>query len=147
VCSSDLVEITDELVIDAPIERVWQLTVDVEAWPSITPTMTSVERLDHGDLAVGSTARVKQPAQRAAVWTVTRFEPPTAYEWATTVLGVRMVGGHHLEATDAGHTRNRLIVRLEGRGAGLLGRVVGGRIHQAIATENAGFKKAAEQPS
>jgi uncharacterized membrane protein len=141
------VDITDELVIDAPVERVWELTLDVEAWPSITPTMTSVERLDHEPLAVGSRARVKQPGQRATVWTVTRLEPPSVYEWGTTVLGVRMIGSHHLEAIDAGHTRNRLAVRLEGRGAGLLARLVAGRMRQAIRTENAGFKRAAEASS
>jgi uncharacterized membrane protein len=138
-------EFTDELQIAAPIERVWQLTIDVEAWPSITPTMTTVQRLDTGALAVGSTARVKQPGQRPAVWTVTRFEPMTVYEWETTVFGIRMVGGHHLEAVDTERTRNRLTVRLEGQGSGLLGRLVGSRIRQAIATENAGFKQAAER--
>jgi uncharacterized membrane protein len=139
------VEFTHELVIDAPVDRVWQLTVHVEAWPSITPTMTTVERLDHGDLAVGSTARVKQPGQRPTVWRVTRLEPASVYEWETRVLGARMVARHHLEVIDAHHTRNHLSVRIEGRGSGLLGRLIGSRIRRAIATENAGFKQAAER--
>jgi len=47
--------------IDAPADRVWALTTDVESWPAITPTMTKVERLDNGPFHATSTARVKQP--------------------------------------------------------------------------------------
>jgi len=36
--------------------------------------MTSVERLDDGPITLGSRARVKQPGQRPAVWTVTELE-------------------------------------------------------------------------
>ena len=55
--------IEDSIDIAAPVERVWELTMDVESWPQLTPTITSVKRLDHGPLAVGSAARIKQPAQ------------------------------------------------------------------------------------
>src|SRR5215213_5897034 len=71
------------LEIDTPASVVWDLTVDVERWPETTPTMTSVERLDDGPLGVGSQARIKQPAQRPTVWTVTRFEPGRHFAWAT----------------------------------------------------------------
>ena len=139
-------QITDELLIEAPIETVWNLTADIDALPSITPTVTSVERLDSGPLTVGSRARLKQPGQRAAVWTVTRLEPNTHFEWATSMLGIRMVGGHHLEAVDGG-TRNTLTVELTGFGSGVVGKLVGSRIAEAIATENRGFAAAAVPPS
>ena len=67
--------------IAAPAERVWALTVDVESWPELSPTMTAVERLDGGPLRVGSTARVKQPGQRAKVWTVTAVQPGRPVPW------------------------------------------------------------------
>jgi hypothetical protein len=108
--------------------------------------VTSVERLDSGPLGVGSRARLKQPGQRAAVWTVTRFEPDTDFEWSTTFLGIRMAGRHHLESADGG-TRNRLSVEITGFGSGMLAKVVGGRIAEAIATENRGFAAAATAPS
>jgi uncharacterized membrane protein len=135
--------IEDVQVIEAPVAKVWDLTVDVEHLPAVTPTMTSVERLDDGPIGVGSRARIKQPAQRPAVWTVTRFEPGSTFEWETRVLGMRMVGGHHLEAVDGG-TRNTLVVEMSGRGSGLFGRLVGSRMATAIATENEGLRRAAE---
>jgi uncharacterized membrane protein len=136
-------QITDELVIDAPVERVWALTVDVEGWPSVTPTVTSVERLDRGPFGLGSRARLKQPGQRPAVWTVTRFEPDRHFEWSTTTFGIRMTGGHHLEALDGGRTRNTLTLDLTGFGSGVMGKLVGRRIAEAIGKENRGFAAAA----
>lgn len=62
-------------LIDAPIELIWRLTTQVDDWPTFLPTMRHVHRLDPGELRVGSTARVKQPGQSSAVWTVTRLEP------------------------------------------------------------------------
>ena len=81
--------------------------------------------------------------QRPAVWTVTRFEPPHAFEWSTTTLGVTMVGTHHLVEEDGG-CRNELGLDVRGRGAGLFRRLFGRRIQEAIATENRGFRSAAE---
>src|SRR5690242_2704258 len=43
--------------IDAPVERVWEVLMDVERWPDWSPTMTSVERLEPGMLRPGSSAR------------------------------------------------------------------------------------------
>jgi uncharacterized membrane protein len=137
-------DIRDELVIAAPVERVWDLTLDVEQWPSLTPTMTSVERLDDGPIRVGSTAKVVQPRQRPTTWTVTRLEPRSLFEWQTKVGPVTMTAVHQLTATNEG-CANTLVVKLSGVGSGLLSRLVGSKIRQAIATENAGFKAAAEQ--
>lgn len=134
--------ITHTLDIAAPVEKVWALTVDIESWPDISPTMTSVERLDDGPLKVGSRARVKQPAQRPTTWTMTRLEAPTLFEWTAKVMGVTTTASHVLEAIDGG-CRNTLSVELSGRGARLLAAVAGRQIHRAIAQENEGFRAAA----
>lgn len=136
-------EIASDLIIDASVEEVWALTVDVEGWPDTTPTMTSVERLDEGPLRVGSTARVVQPKQRPTVWTVTALEAPHTFEWQTTVLGITMVGSHHLVPVGDG-VRNELRLRLTGFGSGLMRRLLGRTLEGAIETENQGFKRAAE---
>ena len=134
----------NELVIDAPVAVVWKLTEDVEGWPATTPTVTSVERLDSGPMRVGSTARVKQPGQRVAVWTVSSFRPDEEMAWGAKVFGVQMVGTHRLTPIGDDRCRNLLSIDMSGRGAALLGRVVGKRILAAITTENEGFKRAAE---
>ncbi len=139
--------ITDELRINTRPDVVWSLTIDVENWPKLTPTITSVERLDSGPLRVGSTARIKQPGQRPAVWTVTKLEPERRFEWESTVAGTRMVGTHDLQA-DGDATLNTLGVELIGPLARVLKLVVGRSILKAIRTENLGFREAAErQPS
>ncbi|MGZ4795692.1 MAG: SRPBCC family protein [Acidimicrobiia bacterium] len=129
--------------IAAPVERVWALTVDVESWPSVTPTMTKIERLDPGTFGVGSRARVRQPAQGARVWTVTRLDAPEWFVWETRALGLRMVGSHHVVPTDGG-CRNVLTIDVSGRGAGIFARLLGGRVAAAVTTENESFKAAAE---
>ena len=136
-------EIASDLAIDATVEEVWALTIDIEGWPDTTPTMTSVERLDDGPLRVGSSARVVQPKQRPSVWTVTALDAPHTFEWQTTVLGITMVGSHHLVAEGDG-CRNELRLRLSGFGSGLMRRLLGGTLRGAIETENQGFKRAAE---
>jgi hypothetical protein len=135
-----------ELLIDASATTVWALTTDVEHLPDLTPTMTEVRRLDAGPLQVGSRARIKQPAQRASVWTVATLEPEREFVWTTKVGTVTMVGGHHLEPAGDG-CRNVLTLELRGAGSRLMERLVGRRIAAAIATENAGIKAAAEAAS
>ena len=135
--------ITSVELIEAPVDQVWALTIDVERWPELTPTMTSVERLDDGPLRVGSTARIVQPRQRPTVWTVTRLDAPHAFEWQAKVGTLTMTARHHLEAEGDG-CRNHLDLVLTGFGHGLAARLLGGTMRQAIATENAGFKREAE---
>lgn len=131
------------MTIAAPADTVWRLTTDVTNLPSLTPTMQKVERLDDGPLQVGSRTRIKQPGQSAAVWTVTRIEPGSEFVWETKRLWLRMVGGHRIEDLD-GSCRNVLSLELTGPGSGLLGALIGSTVRKAIATENAGFKTAAE---
>ncbi len=138
--------IESELVIQAPVERVWDLTVDVESWPRLTPTMTSVERLDEGPLRAGSTARVTQPRQRPTVWTVTELEPGSRFVWATKLATLRMVASHELAPVGTDACRNTLRVELHGVGAGIARILLGSTMRRAITTENEGFRAAAESP-
>lgn len=134
--------IDNTLAIAAPVHRVWDLTIDIERWPTLTPTILSVERIDDGDLRVGSSARVRQPRMPLAVWTVTELEPLSRFVWEAQILGSRFVGGHHLTSTSDG-TRNVLTLDVTGWTAGLLAATAGSAMRQAIATENDGFRRAA----
>lgn len=137
------VTVTNELVIDAPPDRVWELTTDVAAWPSLTPTMARVELLGEGPLTVGSRARVTQPRLRPATWTVTELEPPHRFVWETEALGTRLVAGHRLEPAGDG-CRNRLTLDLRGGTAPVVGRAAAHQLRRALALENDGFRRAAE---
>jgi uncharacterized membrane protein len=136
-------DITNTLEIAAPVDEVWALTADIERWPAMTTTMTSVDKLDDGPVRLGSRARIKQPGMRPAVWTVTDFEPEHLFAWETKLGTVRLRAVHDLEATDDG-CRNTLTVEMTGFGSGILRTVAGKRLRKAIATENAGFRRTAE---
>jgi len=131
-------------VLSAPPSVVWRLTTDVERWPSFMPTVQSVERLEPGPLQVGSSARVKQPGQTAAVWTVSTITPETEFTWETRRMGLRMVGKHQL-APAADGTRNTLSIEVTGPGAGVFGALFGGMIARVIERENEAFQQTAGQ--
>lgn len=130
--------------IDAPVERVWELTLDIESWPDHTPTMTSIERLDDRPLAVGSAVRIKQPAQRERVWTVSHLEPCRRFAWSARTMGTTMTATHELAPNGSGTTQT-LRVEIEGGLSRVVGALIGRPIAKAIATENLGFKAAAER--
>ncbi len=64
VSQASVGELEHEIEIEASVERVWELTADIEGWPDHTPTMASVVRLDSGPITVGSKAELKQPVSR-----------------------------------------------------------------------------------
>lgn len=132
----------DSLVIDAPVDVLWALTADVQRWPDLTPTMTRVTRLDGGPLRVGSRARIKQPGQAEAVWTVTDLTEGRGFSWQTSLLGLTMIGSHRLEPVAAG-CRNTLGIEVHGRGARVFWLLFGALMRRAVRTENRGFRDAA----
>jgi uncharacterized membrane protein len=136
-------EITHTTTIDAPLDRVWELTRDIASLPSITPTVTDVERLDDGPVVVGSRARLRQPGLPPRVWTVEAMSPPRHFAWATQLFGVRMVGLHDLEPVDGTRCRLTLRVQFDGRGARLLHRLGRRSIGRSLAAEADGFARAA----
>jgi uncharacterized membrane protein len=130
--------------IAAPVDVVWNLTLDVEKWPAITPTMTRVVRLEDGPLRVGSRARIKQPRLSEAVWTVTRLDEGREFTWQTPRWGMTMIGSHHLEPV-GDQCRNTLTLDVTGPGSAVFGRLFGRMMLRAIQTENAGFRAAAQR--
>ncbi len=136
-------QLTHSIDIDAPPERLWALTLDVESWPDITPTMTKVELLDPGPLRLGSRARIRQPRQRPRVWTVTELREPERFVWTASFGPLRMAGSHEVSPSPEGCT-NRLGLEVTGWGAGLVGRAFSRVLAGALRTENEGFKRFAE---
>lgn len=135
-------EIIETATIDAPIERVWALTLDLDGLPSTTPTVTKVERLDPGPVAVGSRARLEQPGLPPRIWTVDELDAPHRFAWSTRLLGVRMTGVHELAPVGGSRCELTLRVAFSGRGAALLGRLGRRSIARSLAAESAGFARA-----
>jgi uncharacterized membrane protein len=131
------------VLIEAPADRVWRLTLDIMNWPSFMPTVRRVERLDQGPIRVGSSARIKQPGQTPAVWTVTKLEPGREFTWQTRRLGTTMTGSHVVEAV--GDTcRCTLAIDVAGPFSGPFGAMFGGLFRKALDAESAAFKAKAE---
>ena len=129
--------------IAAPISRVWEVTVDVEKWPEWSPTMQSIKRLDSGQFAAGSRARIKQPALPELTWTVTSLEKETSFTWETWLLGMRMSATHKLTAAGEG-TKNELSVEVGGVTAILMWPLMRSSVRKALRQENAGLKARSE---
>ncbi len=105
--------------------------------------MISVRRVESGPFALGSTARIRQPRLRPAVWQVTQFEDNRNFTWTTRSLGLRMTAGHSIEPRGTG-TRVALSFELSGFIAPLISRLYGGLIERYINTESQGLKQRSE---
>lgn len=112
------------VVVDAAPEQVWAVLADVEHWPSWTPTMTSVRRLDGGPFGADSAVEVRQPKLPRNVWRVTRFEPGRRFEWASRAPGVTTRADHRIEPLEGDRSRVTLAIELSGALAPLLTMVV-----------------------
>lgn len=123
-------------------EALWHAVVDVERWPEMTPSMTSVRRLDSGPLRVGSTARIKQPGQPAAKWAVTEVTAGRSFTWESRMPGLTLAAYHEVVTSAEG---TELLVRLTTTGplAGLVGALIGKRITRFLEMEANGVAAAA----
>lgn len=136
--------IDHKIHIAAAPDAVWSVTTDVEQWPTWTPTVTSVARIDRGRFGLGSAARIKQPAQPTAYWTVTEFVEGHRFVWETRRPGFRLKGAHELTPDGAG-TRNRLRVEAQGPFVLVFGPLLRLAMRRAIAAENRGLKARCER--
>jgi hypothetical protein len=132
--------------INAPPQQVLAVLCDVERWPEWTPTMTHVQRLDRGPLAVGSSARVLQPKLLPAVWQVTELDANRSFTWVARAPGVRMKAGHFVEPEGDG-SRAALSFEFSGLLAPVVSWLYRGLIQQYVATEAKGLKQRSETAS
>ena len=105
--------------------------------------MTSVQRVESGPFAVGSTARVCQPRLRPAVWRVTELEDGRNFTWSTRSPGLRMSAGHLIEPQGTG-SRVTLSFELSGFMARAVSWLYGSLIERYMTTESQGLKRRSE---
>ena len=123
---------------------VWAVLTDIEHWPDWTESMREITRLDSGPLRVGSTARVRQPAGRPMVFTITELTDERSFTWTASAAGMRSTGYHELSQTESG-VRAVLTFTLTGPLAWLGGLLAGGRIRRYVDMEADGLKRQSER--
>lgn len=129
--------------IDAPPDVVWSVIRDGERWPEWTPTVTSVELLSPGPLAVGTRVRIRQPKLPPAIWTVTELED-RGFTWVTRSPGVLVTARHWAEPVGRG-SRGHLSLKFDGLFGPLVGRFTRKLNERYLALEAAGLKKRSEE--
>lgn len=102
------------VVINATPAQVWEVLSNVEAWPTWTPTMTSVKGVDGSVLEWGAKFEVQQPGLMKAAYVVTDFQPGRSFTWYNSVAGTRLLAGHVLEEASDGKTTVTLTFEMSG---------------------------------
>jgi uncharacterized membrane protein len=130
--------------IDAPAHLVWAIWTDVARWPEWTASVSRVEPLTPGPLAIGSRARIEQPRLRPAEWLVTELDPGRSFVWVSNSPGVRVTAAHDVEPRGAG-SRAVSSITFAGPIGWLVGRVWGSLTQRYMDLEGAGLKARSEQ--
>ena len=130
--------------VDAPPEILWKVLVDVESWPQLTPSMSSVRVLGGPPLRVGSRVRIKQPRMPEAEWTVTALEPDRSFTWEVRAAGMRGSASHEIAPGVGGASELTLVVDQIGPAAGIVGRLAAGITRRYMDMEADGLKRRAE---
>lgn len=132
--------------IAAPVRVVWEVTTDVESWPSWSPTMGDVTLQDpDAAIAVGASAVVRQPKLRPATWVVDEIAEDRMFSWHTSGRGYRIVADHRFDSPGEGRTHAVLTARMEGPLARILWLVSGRTIRLYLDQEAAALKEHCEQ--
>jgi Polyketide cyclase / dehydrase and lipid transport len=139
-----MVDFRETVTIRAGVADVVRVLLDVERWPSWTPTMSRVVRERTGPLAVGDTATVKQPRLGAARWTVTRLDD-TGFEWVSSRPGARTVAGHWVSDAGDGRCEAVLTLAMSGPLARPAAALYRSLIRRYLRTEADGLRREAER--
>ena len=98
----------DKILINAPLEKVWQALIDVEIYPRWNPFTTRVETT----FAVGEPAilyvTMNGQHQRVQHEVITVYEPSRAFAWASIIGAPFVLRANRwqiVEAIDAQHTQ------------------------------------------
>lgn len=128
--------------IDAPPDRVLAAMLDIERWPEWTKSVTRIEPLQPGRLAVGSRARIRQPSIPATVWRVTELSDQ-GFTWVAGFGPARTIASHRVEP-DGGGTRATLSLRFEGFLGPWVARLTKNLNERYLAMEAEGLKARSE---
>ncbi|MCL2543727.1 MAG: SRPBCC family protein [Nocardioidaceae bacterium] len=87
-------ELRAEILIDAPVERVWQVVTDTKALSAASPELIAMTPLKHGGFRAGQ-QYIGWNRRKLVPWTtrnvVVDFQPHRRLEWRTTTSGAHWV--------------------------------------------------------
>jgi len=130
--------------IKARPEVVWSVLANVCQWPDWTPTVERVISSGNGPLGLGSKIWIKQPRLRAAVWTISVWEPNVKFTWISRNPGISITADHTLSPLPDG-TQVTLHISFQGLLSFLMGPLVGNLTKRYLHQESVGLKQASEQ--
>lgn len=119
--------------IDAPLDRVWAIAADVEAWPEWQTTLSAVDVEERDAEGRPSLCEVIFDAKVQTIRTVqrVRFEPPLALDFAQESGSLKSLhGSWRLE--DLGDGRTRATYELEVEPGGFLNMLVKGAVEERL---------------
>jgi uncharacterized protein YndB with AHSA1/START domain len=99
LAASALPNSTATISIDAPLERIWQLMVDVDSWPRWNPAVGSAKL--KGSLAVGATFRWKNDGF-TVMSTFRTIEPMKHLVWTGKAFGTTALHSWDFQSSDTG---------------------------------------------
>jgi uncharacterized membrane protein len=140
-----MLDLSIDVEIKAPAERVWAVMRDIERWPEWTPTVTKIRRIGDGALAVGSRAVIWQPRLPPAKWEVIELkEHDRTFTWMTRGPGMRLTARHWVAATRDG-SRATLSIQFSGPLGSLFARITRKLNERYLALEARGLKERSER--
>lgn len=81
----------DDIVIHAPLNRIWKIQTDVEAWPTWQPDVTEAVKLTPGPLRAGSVFRWSVHGLSDINSTVKQVSPQRRIAWGGPAQGITAV--------------------------------------------------------
>ncbi|WP_351223408.1 SRPBCC family protein [Streptomyces sp. NPDC002133] len=81
----------DDIVIHAPLSRIWKIQTDVEAWPTWQPDVTEVTKETRGPLREGSVFRWSVHGLQGITSTVEQAWPERRIVWGGPAQGITAV--------------------------------------------------------
>ncbi len=119
--------------IDAPVERVWGVVADVEAWPQWQATISALDVEERDAEGRPSLCEVVFDAKVQTIRTVQRlrYEPPAQLEFTQEQGSLKSLrGAWRLE--DLGDGRTRATYELDVGLGGMLGMLVTGAVQEKL---------------
>jgi uncharacterized protein YndB with AHSA1/START domain len=136
-------QLSKSIDIHAPPAIVWAVWTDLERWPEWTASVSRIERVTPGPLAVGLRVRIWQPKFPRAEWRVTEIDEGRAFVWVSRSPGATVTGTHRIEPR-AGGSRATMSIAFEGPVAKVVGWLSRSLTERYLGFEAAGLKARSE---